>query len=88
MLREHDGKIEVLDTTVASDGKSLTFETDKFSNYALVYSDVLIDDDEPVIDEPVENPSTNDSVGVFMALGAISVVGLATATVVLKKRHN
>ena len=88
MLREHDGKIEVLDTTVASDGKSLTFETDKFSNYALVYSDVLIDDDEPVIDEPVENPSTNDSVGVFMALGAISVMGLATATVVLKKRHN
>ena len=81
MLREHDGKIEVLGYNLyvylfASDGKSLTFETDKFSNYALVYSDVLIEDDEPAIDEPVENPSTNDSVGVFMALGAISVLVL------------
>ena len=36
----------------------------------------------------IENPSTSDNVGVFMALGAISVMGLAGATVVLKKRHN
>lgn len=36
----------------------------------------------------IENPSTSDNVGVFMALGAISVMGLAAATVVLKKRHN
>lgn len=39
---------------------------------------------EPVI----ENPSTLDNISVFMILGAISVIGLAVATVVLKKKHN
>ncbi len=39
---------------------------------------------EPVI----ENPSTLDNINVFMALGAISVIGLAVAIVVLKKKHN
>ena len=39
---------------------------------------------EPVI----ENPSTLDNISVFMILGAISVIGLTVATVVLKKKHN
>lgn len=39
---------------------------------------------EPVI----ENPSTLDNISVFMILGAISVIGLTVATIVLKKRHN
>lgn len=38
--------------------------------------------------EDVENPSTLDNVQLFMGLGIISIVGLATTTVVLKKRHN
>lgn len=36
----------------------------------------------------IENPSTSDNVGAFMILGAISVIGLTVATIVLKKRHN
>ena len=36
----------------------------------------------------IENPSTSDNVGAFMILGAISVIGLTVATVVLKKKHN
>ena len=36
----------------------------------------------------IENPSTSDNVGLFMILGAISVIGLTVATIVLKKRHN
>ena len=39
---------------------------------------------EPVI----EKPSTLDNISVFMILGAISVIGLTVATVVLKKKHN
>ena len=36
----------------------------------------------------IENPSTNDNIGAFMILGAISVIGLTVATIVLKKKHN
>ena len=36
----------------------------------------------------IENPSTSDNIGAFMILGAISVIGLTVATIVLKKKHN
>lgn len=36
----------------------------------------------------IENPSTSDNIGAFMILGALSVIGLTVATIVLKKRHN
>ena len=36
VLRNHDGKVDVLNTTLNSDG-TVTFETDKFSTYALAY---------------------------------------------------
>lgn len=38
VLRNHDGETTVLDTK--QDGNKLTFETDKFSTYAVAYTDV------------------------------------------------
>ena len=42
IVRMHNGVVEYLETTLAEDGKSLSFETDKFSTYALAYEDVAV----------------------------------------------
>lgn len=60
-------------------------------------TEIVEEPEEPTdpVEEPtepsepdIENPSTSDNIGAFMILGAISVIGLTVATIVLKKRHN
>lgn len=51
VIRVHDGKAEKLETKV--DGNALTFETDRFSTYALVYEDKKV---EPT---PTPTPTPN-----------------------------
>ncbi|MBO6244463.1 MAG: InlB B-repeat-containing protein, partial [Clostridia bacterium] len=50
ILRLHEGSVEELDVKV--DGKTATFETDKFSTYALTYTDV----------EKTSSPKTGDNI--------------------------
>ena len=52
VARIHDGEVQLLDTVLAEDGKSLTFETDKFSTYALTYVDTLTSEEE------IKDPTT------------------------------
>lgn len=66
----------------------------------VVFEEITTEPEEPTtptdpVEEPtepsepvIENPSTLDNISVFMILGAISVIGLTVATVVLKKKHN
>ncbi len=60
-------------------------------------TEIVEEPEEPTdpVEEPtepsepdIENPSTSDNVETFMILGALSVIGLTVATIVLKKRHN
>ena len=44
VIRIHDGKAESIDAQLSKDGKRLSFATDKFSTYAIVYSDVASGD--------------------------------------------
>ena len=61
VLRLHDGSVTVLPTTLNADG-TLSFETDKFSTYALAYTDVKKGETkEPTADTPtttVDIPTT------------------------------
>lgn len=77
MIREHNGEVELINTSMAEDGKSLTFVTDKFSTYALTYVDSQI----------VENPSTGDNIVTYIAVGVVALIGLA-GTVIYLKKHN
>jgi hypothetical protein len=43
IVRVHDGAATLLSTTLDSTTYKLTFETDKFSSYALIYSDTATD---------------------------------------------
>ncbi len=74
VIRLHNGKTDILDVTLTDDNK-VSFETDKFSSYALAYTD-----------EKIENTNTSDKALIY---GVISLIGLSeiiyTARV-LKKR--
>ena len=83
-LKALDDAIKAIDRTLRLDKQAEVDAMADAINNAIA-SLVEITEDS---NTDIENPSTSDNVGVFMALGAISVMGLAAATVVLKKRHN
>ena len=50
VLRVHEGVVSVIPVTFDADAKTLTFETDRFSAYAIAYKDTAAttpDDEDP-----------------------------------------
>lgn len=97
ILRYHDGKVEKLDATLL--GNILSFESDKFSTYVLVYEDVKNETpvveptqkEEPktdvVVNDPViENPKTSDSIIPYVVISLTSLIGIYFAVNTLRKR--
>lgn len=61
VIREHLGEVKILeDVVVSEDGKSIIFKSNKFSTYALAYTDEVIED-TPTDDFPAEVPSPDTS---------------------------
>ena len=81
VVRIHDGKATVINTTKSKDGKSVSFATDKFSTYALAYKDVA-----STSTVNVKNPQTYDSVLNYIIFTLVTV-GLSTATLVYLKKN-
>ena len=75
ILREHNGKVEKLDATTSKDGKSVSFVSNQFSTYALVYADTKI----------TKNPETLDGISNFVVLGFVSVIMVVSAAMFLNK---
>lgn len=80
VIREHNGVATVLPTKLSKDGKSLTFETDKFSTYALAYSDVASSDVSNV-----KNPQTYDGIMGYVVVTLVALGGALGAVVYLKR---
>lgn len=74
IVRLHDGIADIIDATLNEDG-TLTFKTDRFSTYTVIYNDVL-----------APSPQTGDVIYVFAIIGLISMIGLI-ATIILKKKN-
>lgn len=78
ILRKHENKITILETTLSDDGKFLMFESDQFSPYALVSVEQKLEEEkkdeedmkEDILD--IENPKTNDSLSHSIFLFGIS----------------
>ena len=70
----HDGVVEELDVKV--DGKTATFETDKFSTYALTYTDV----------EKTSSPRTGDNITMYVIMFIVSILGIKTLSVSNKRK--
>lgn len=78
IIRIHNGKSDIIAATDNGDG-TLSFKTDKFSTYVLAYEDV------EKASEPV-NPPTYDGISTYIAFGALSLIGLAAASIYAKKK--
>ncbi len=85
VIRNHNGEVTVLDTVVNEDG-TISFKTDRFSTYALVYADKEETSSKPII-KPVTDtntPKTGDGsyVLIYIAIGLTAMYVL----VVIQKR--
>lgn len=79
VIRVHNGETTVLDAVDNNDG-TISFKTDKFSTYSVAYKDTEI--------KKVTNPDTADNALVYFAVATISLVGLSTSGIAMKKRLN
>ena len=78
VLRIHDGKVEAVATEFDAKTGALTFETDRFSTYAVVYKDVPVE---------IEVPSTGDTSNIAVWAGLmVLAAGAAAAVVIYKKK--
>ena len=82
VLRIHDGKVEAVATEFDAKTGALTFETDRFSTYAVVYKDA------PVGADDSDSPKTGDvsDVMTWVALLLVSGGMLTAATYKMKKK--
>ena len=90
VLRLHEGSVTVLPTTLNADG-TLSFETDKFSTYALAYTDTkepASTSDATTAEAAKTSPKTGDS----MPIAVLVVLMFAAAGMLvfmdLKKKKN
>ncbi len=80
VVRIHEGVATVIDATYNSANKTVSFDTDKFSTYAVLYKDGAV--------LPEGGPSTGDStpIGAYAGLAFGSVIVLAALFMYEKKR--
>lgn len=76
VMRYHDGKVDILDAKYNAEKGTITFETDKFSTYAVVYEDTAV--------ETV--PKTGDTTNIAMYV--MLLVGGAGLILVASKKQN
>ena len=86
VIRVHDGKASVIPSSFDADAKTLTFETDRFSAYAVAYKDTTEDDGKAPAQDDDDVPNsllamTGDvsmpTMLVLAALAALSILLVA-----------
>ncbi len=79
VIRVHEGKTEILDAVYDAKTGNLSFETDAFSTYALVYTDTAVP----------ANAQTGDTtrLGLYTCLAFTSAACLAVLLLLNKKRY-
>jgi len=73
VIRVHEGKVDILDATYDAQTNKLSFETDKFSTYTLVYSDAPSSD----------NSNTGDSALIVLYGGLLALSALAAGALLI-----
>ena len=100
VIRLHDGNVEKLPTTLNADG-TITFETDKFSTYALAYTDKKKENtttDAPTtkVDTPStkapkadtkNTPDTGDKMNIGLVVMLMLSSGLAAIYLTLRRKR-
>ncbi len=79
VVRIHNGVVDVLPATFDADSKTITFETDKFSTYALMYTDTP---------KASKTPATADGMNVTVYGGVAVISVLAVGLLFFFKKRN
>lgn len=87
VIRVHEGKTDILDAKFDAATGKLSFDTDAFSTYALVYTDAPVAAVTPTTPGTGTNAATGDNVPVaaLIVLAVLAVAGL-TLVVIGKKK--
>lgn len=92
IVRNHNGVVEILDTKISEDGKSLNFDSDKFSTYALAYVDEKVEnkvEDNVEVEEKKEEKDETPKTGTvdFTMYVVITLVVLVIVKVSIKRKN-
>lgn len=94
VLRNHDGSVTMLDATFDATTNTLTFETDRFSDYAIAYKDVAASSTQDTTTASgstntlTSSPKTGESTPiVWMFVGMMGAAIVTGATTVRRKRQ-
>ena len=90
IARSHNGKVDILETKYDEKANSLTFETDKFSDYAILYKDTKEKEAvTPTVKaenkKEVKKVKTGDSTNSVLYLGLFGFSLLIIYCIVMKK---
>ncbi len=77
IIKKHGDKVSIIDGILSKDGKSIIFETDEFSTYALAYEDKEVNN--------VSVPQTFDGITSVLVFGSLAIIGAAAITFYFKK---
>lgn len=91
ITREHDSKIEILNADLTDNKLGLKFKTDKFSTYAIAYTDTKIENNENNNTNTLisNNPKTWDNIRAYTSIFIFSIVGIMIIrkTNIKRERH-
>lgn len=86
VVRVHNGETTILDAILNDDG-TISFKTDKFSTYSLVYVDTVAE--TPVVPaekEELKNPKTGDAIIAIVAVFVLALAGIVITQIVKKNK--
>lgn len=86
IIRVHDGEVDLIPVTVNDDG-TLSFETDRFSTYALAYEDTAKAVADNSAGKPEKSPNTGDNSMAPFAVAGLVLAAMA-AVVATRRREN
>lgn len=87
IVRVHNGTTTLIDDVKVNSDNTLTFNTDKFSTYALVYQDTEKTTNPPVEPETT-NPETGDYIITYILLSLIAIAGLKYSKKIITKYNS
>lgn len=79
IVREHGSEIEILDTELTDNKLGVKFKTDKFSTYAIAYTDTKVENsanNENANSLISSNPKTWDNIKIYMYIFVLSITGI------------
>jgi len=86
IIRVHNGEVTILDTVMNEDG-TLSFETDKFSTYAIAYREFVNKVNIEEVEIPLTNGNSNFGL-IFALVGALAVIGTGVVVSVSQRKKS